>query len=290
MTRPNFIEAEAIQRAITWAEVTGGRLYIVHMSTAQGTDLVKAAQARGVDVYAETCAQYLVLDDSAFDGPDGHLFACCPQIKKKKRPGAALEGPAGRARSRSSRPTPAPSAGPRRRAGRATGPRSRWACPAWRRCCRSSTPTACSAGRLTPAEFVAKCCTNPAKLMGLYPAEGRHRRRAATPTSRSSTPRSGSRSITRRWKPTPTGAPTRAGRWPVSPRPRSAAAGRSSPITSSSARAAGAAGCRASGRDRSMTGSARAAAMSVCHGFDRRSRDRPLDRSPATGVAHVPGR
>ena len=94
MTRPNFIEAEAIQRAITWAEVTGGRLYIVHMSTAQGTDLVKAAQARGVDVYAETCAQYLVLDDSAFDGPDGHLFACCPQIKKKKRPGAALEGPA----------------------------------------------------------------------------------------------------------------------------------------------------------------------------------------------------
>ncbi len=56
MTRPNFIEAEAIQRAITWAEVTGGRLYIVHMSTAQGTDHVKAARARGVDVYAETCA------------------------------------------------------------------------------------------------------------------------------------------------------------------------------------------------------------------------------------------
>ena len=84
MTRPNFIEAEAIQRAITWAEVTGGRLYIVHMSTAEGADLVKAAQARGVDVYAETCAQYLVLDDSVFDRPDGHLFACCPQIKKKK--------------------------------------------------------------------------------------------------------------------------------------------------------------------------------------------------------------
>ena len=84
MTRPNFIEAEAIQRAITWAEVTGGRLYIVHMSTGEGADIVKAARARGVDVYAETCAQYLVLDDSVFDGPDGHLFACCPQVKKKK--------------------------------------------------------------------------------------------------------------------------------------------------------------------------------------------------------------
>ena len=81
MTRPNFIEAEAIQRVITWSEVTGGQLYIVHMSTAQGTVLVKAAQKRGVPVLAETCAQYLVLDDTVFDRDDGHLFACCPQLK-----------------------------------------------------------------------------------------------------------------------------------------------------------------------------------------------------------------
>jgi dihydropyrimidinase len=81
MTRPNFIEAEAIQRAVTWSEVTGGQLYIVHMSTRQGTEIVKAAQSRGVPVLAETCAQYLVLDDTVFDRDDGHLFACCPQLK-----------------------------------------------------------------------------------------------------------------------------------------------------------------------------------------------------------------
>ncbi len=84
ITRPNFIEAEAIQRAVTWAEATGGRLYIVHMSTAEGTDIIRAAHKRGLDnVFAETCAQYLVLDDSLFAEPDGHLYACCPQIKKK---------------------------------------------------------------------------------------------------------------------------------------------------------------------------------------------------------------
>ncbi|MBO6575993.1 MAG: dihydropyrimidinase [Rhodothermales bacterium] len=82
MTRPNFIEWEAIQRAVTWCEVTGGQLYIVHMSTGEGADIIKAAQARGVPVIAETCAQYLVLDDSVFDREDGHLFACCPQLKK----------------------------------------------------------------------------------------------------------------------------------------------------------------------------------------------------------------
>ena len=84
MTRPNFVEAEAIQRAVQWCEATGGQLYIVHMSTGEGADIVRAAQARGVPVLAETCAQYLVLDDSVFEREDGHLFACCPQLKKPK--------------------------------------------------------------------------------------------------------------------------------------------------------------------------------------------------------------
>ena len=82
MTRPNFIEAEAIQRAVMWSEVTGGQLYIVHMSTGEGADIIRAAQSRRVPVIAETCVQYLVLDDSVFDREDGHLFACCPQLKK----------------------------------------------------------------------------------------------------------------------------------------------------------------------------------------------------------------
>ena len=82
ITRPNFVEAEAIQRVVQWSEATGGQLYIVHMSTAEGTDIIRAAQARGVPVLAETCVQYLVLDDSVFAEEDGHLFACCPQLKK----------------------------------------------------------------------------------------------------------------------------------------------------------------------------------------------------------------
>jgi dihydropyrimidinase len=84
ITRPNYIEAEAIQRAVKWSEVTGGPLYIVHMSTAEGTDIIRDAHKRGLNhIHAETCVQYLVLDDSCFAGKDGHLFACCPQIKKK---------------------------------------------------------------------------------------------------------------------------------------------------------------------------------------------------------------
>lgn len=92
VSRPNFVEAEAIQRAATWSEVTGGQLYVVHMSTAEGTDIIKDAQSRGVPVLAETCAQYLVLDDSLFAKKDGHLYACCPQIKKKADQDRLWEG------------------------------------------------------------------------------------------------------------------------------------------------------------------------------------------------------
>ena len=82
MTRPNFIEAEAIERVIHWTRVTKGRSFIVHMSTGEGADLIKNAQDDGVDILAETRAQYLVLDDDKFKGEDGHLFATCPQVKR----------------------------------------------------------------------------------------------------------------------------------------------------------------------------------------------------------------
>jgi len=83
LSRPDYTEYEAIQRAITWSEVTGGPLFVVHMSTGRGADLIRDAQQRGVKVLAETCAQYLSLDDSVFEGEDGHLYATCPQVKTK---------------------------------------------------------------------------------------------------------------------------------------------------------------------------------------------------------------
>jgi dihydropyrimidinase len=84
LSRPDYTESEAVQRAIKWAEVTGGRLYIVHMSAGESTQYVHDAKERGVNVYAETCPQYLLLDDSVFKGENGHLYATCPQIKKKE--------------------------------------------------------------------------------------------------------------------------------------------------------------------------------------------------------------
>jgi dihydropyrimidinase len=92
LSRPGFVEAEAISRAITWARATGGALYIVHMSTLEGREIIRLARREGVKVFAETCPHYLLLDDSVFKRKDGHLFATCPQVKKKADSEALWEG------------------------------------------------------------------------------------------------------------------------------------------------------------------------------------------------------
>jgi dihydropyrimidinase len=171
MTRPNFIEAEAIQRAIMWAEVTGGRLYIVHMSTGEGADIVKAARARGVDVYAETCVQYLVLNESVFDGPDGHLFACCPQVKKPKDQERLWRGLNDGEVCVISTDTCTFS-----RAQKARWEGDWTKIPMGLPGLETLLPLVYTHGvlgkKLTLAQFIAKCCTNPAKIMGLYPRKG----------------------------------------------------------------------------------------------------------------------
>ena len=171
MTRPNYVEAEAVQRAITWAEATGGRLYIVHMSTAEGADLVNAARKRGVDVYAETCAQYLVLDDSVFNKKDGHLYACCPQVKKPTDQRRLWKGLKTGDVSVVSTDTCTFT-----RKQKAMWKGDWTQIPMGLPGLETLLPLVYTRGvlekRLTLKQLVAKCCENPAKLMGLYPRKG----------------------------------------------------------------------------------------------------------------------
>jgi dihydropyrimidinase len=83
-SRPDYVEAEAVARAIMWAEEAGAELYVVHLSTAKGLELVRAAQARGARIIAETCPQYLTLTDEKYDEPDfgGAKYVMSPPLRK----------------------------------------------------------------------------------------------------------------------------------------------------------------------------------------------------------------
>jgi allantoinase len=60
-TRPAEAEAAAIAVGLEFARATGCRFHVVHLTSRRGAELVRAAQADGVDVTAETCPHYLTL-------------------------------------------------------------------------------------------------------------------------------------------------------------------------------------------------------------------------------------
>jgi dihydropyrimidinase len=82
-SRPAALEAEATSRAITLARLAGACVYIVHLTAAAALDAVHAARDDGADVYAETCVQYLYLDetDLARAGGEGSKFVCTPPLR-----------------------------------------------------------------------------------------------------------------------------------------------------------------------------------------------------------------
>jgi dihydropyrimidinase len=86
VSRPNIAEEEAIGRAAKMVELTGSRIYIVHLSSREGLWKVKEARDRGIDVYAETCPQYLVLDETRYKEPDwnGAKYVMSPPLRTKE--------------------------------------------------------------------------------------------------------------------------------------------------------------------------------------------------------------
>jgi dihydropyrimidinase/allantoinase len=60
--RLELAEKAAIQLGISFSEETGARYHVVHMSTGIGARLIGEAKKRGLNVTAEVCPHYLVLN------------------------------------------------------------------------------------------------------------------------------------------------------------------------------------------------------------------------------------
>ena len=94
VSRPNLAEEEAIYRASKMVELSESRIYIVHLSSKEGLWIVKQARDRGVHIYAETCPQYLLLDDERYKEPDwnGAKYVMSPPLRTKESNAALWQG------------------------------------------------------------------------------------------------------------------------------------------------------------------------------------------------------
>lgn len=83
-TRPPQAEAEAVSRLLYMAEAVKAPVIVVHLTCKEAYDVIVRARAQGQKVYAETCPQYLLMDDSLYQlpGMEGAKYVCAPPLRK----------------------------------------------------------------------------------------------------------------------------------------------------------------------------------------------------------------
>jgi len=173
-SRPPEAEGDAIHRIALMAHLAGDApLYIVHLTCGLGLDLIRGRRERGQKrLFAETCPQYLTLDESLYQRPDGLKYVMSPPLRTKDNQDALWNGlmteeiqtvgtdhcPFFYAKEKQLGKddfTKAPSGAP--------GVEARMAI---------TFSEGVSRGRLTLEQFVDVTATNPAKLFGMYPKKG----------------------------------------------------------------------------------------------------------------------
>jgi dihydropyrimidinase len=84
-SRPPLVEAEGVHHLMTFAEMTGAHVYIVHTSCREALREAMRGAARGVRVWVETLIQYLLCDKTDAEKPDfeGAKFVMSPPLRDK---------------------------------------------------------------------------------------------------------------------------------------------------------------------------------------------------------------
>lgn len=84
--RPARMEAEAVHRLLVAAEAADTPVMVVHLTCEEAFREIEDARQRGQTVYAETCPQYLLMDDSLYaqGGSEGAKYVISPPLRKTK--------------------------------------------------------------------------------------------------------------------------------------------------------------------------------------------------------------
>jgi dihydroorotase-like cyclic amidohydrolase len=162
--RPSFIEEEAMQRLIYYAHLLGCPLYIVHMTIKEGVGIVRKAKAEGINVIAETLPSCLVLNVGNVDRILGKLT---PPIRTEEDNKMLWDG---------IREGVISTVGTDHCVIRKEDKREFWSAEGALPGAETWLPIMLSEGvnkgRISLEKLVEVCCSNPAKVFGLFPKKG----------------------------------------------------------------------------------------------------------------------
>ncbi len=82
--RPSEAEARAIELVGTIALELDMPIYVVHLSSLAGLEMVRTLRSKGLRIIVETTPHYLFLDKSKLEGDDGALFVMTPPLRTEE--------------------------------------------------------------------------------------------------------------------------------------------------------------------------------------------------------------
>ena len=186
LTRPAWGAVEAVLRACSLAQQAEAPLYIVHMNAAGEVDQLEYARTHGIHVMGETCPQYLFFTTDQLRRPDGAKWVCSPPIREKVDNDRLWEGlRSGVIQTIGTDHCPFFYNGSQpiiyegekvAIPGKELGENDFTKIPNGLPGIEDRLPIMWTygvrTGKLSPNQFVALNCTNPAKIFGLYPQKG----------------------------------------------------------------------------------------------------------------------
>ena len=178
LSRPSPVEREATHRAITLSELLDVPILIVHVSGAEAIEQIRWARGKGLNIFGETCPQYLFLtqEDLGMTGFGGARCVCSPPPRDKANQQVVWDALAdGLFSVFSSDHAPFnydDPAGKRLGAKEPPFPYIPNGIPGLETRLPLLFSEGVLTGRLTIQQFVALTATNAAQLYGLYPRKG----------------------------------------------------------------------------------------------------------------------
>ncbi len=160
---------------MTFAQLTGAHVYIVHLSCEEALHQALAARARGVNVRVETLIQYLLLDRTDAERPDfeGAKYVMSPPLRDRRHQAVLWDAlRAGLIDTVATDHAPFDFRNARRSSGARISRRSRTASPRWRTASTCCSPTASGQGGSTSTPSSTWRAPARRGTFGLFPRKG----------------------------------------------------------------------------------------------------------------------
>jgi dihydropyrimidinase len=175
LSRPDYCEGDAVNRMISLAAAVGDApLYIVHLTSNLGLQHISRARESGQIVYSETCPQYLLLDEERYNQEldEGLKYILSPPLRRQENNEAMWRG----IREGAIQVVATDHCPFTIEIDKQKGREDFSKCPNGLPGVEERLPLMFSEGvmkgRISINKMVEVCCTNPAKLFGMYPKKG----------------------------------------------------------------------------------------------------------------------